>query len=145
MEFFLAWIVCAFICAFVASSKGRSFVGWFLLGLLLPIVSLLALIAVPSLRAPAYIEKEQRQAARDSKKCPECAEIVRRDAKVCRFCGHRFDPERLIYSDGIIAKKSYKGISYTLYDDRHVEADVNDRLMKWPNTTAFKGYIDTIR
>lgn len=26
----------------------------------------------------------------DSKTCPECAESVMPDAKVCRFCGHRF-------------------------------------------------------
>ncbi|MDE0878544.1 MAG: hypothetical protein OSB00_07745 [Sphingomonas bacterium] len=25
------------------------------------------------------------------KLCPECAEAVKADAKVCRFCGHRFD------------------------------------------------------
>lgn len=24
------------------------------------------------------------------KKCPDCAETVRRDARVCRFCGYRF-------------------------------------------------------
>lgn len=26
------------------------------------------------------------------KKCPDCAEWVRGDARVCRFCGYRFEP-----------------------------------------------------
>lgn len=29
----------------------------------------------------------------DTKVCPECAEEVKQAAKVCRFCGHRFDVE----------------------------------------------------
>ena len=26
----------------------------------------------------------------DERKCPECAETIKKDANVCRFCGHRF-------------------------------------------------------
>jgi predicted amidophosphoribosyltransferase len=36
-------------------------------------------------------------AAEDTKRCPDCAERVKRDARVCRSCGYRFDqanPER---------------------------------------------------
>lgn len=28
----------------------------------------------------------------ETKKYPECAEIVKREAKICRFCGYRFEP-----------------------------------------------------
>ena len=30
---------------------------------------------------------------RSKKPCPECAEQVQKAARVCRFCGHRFDGE----------------------------------------------------
>jgi hypothetical protein len=31
--------------------------------------------------------------SRSKKTCPECAEQVQQAARVCRFCGHRFEPE----------------------------------------------------
>lgn len=33
------------------------------------------------------------KAGAQTKRCPECAEAVALDAKLCRFCGHRFDAE----------------------------------------------------
>lgn len=33
----------------------------------------------------------QPEAPPDTKTCPECAETVKAAAKLCRFCGHRFD------------------------------------------------------
>jgi Uncharacterised protein family UPF0547 len=29
-----------------------------------------------------------------TKTCPDCAETVNAEAKVCRFCGYRFEPQR---------------------------------------------------
>ena len=33
----------------------------------------------------------------DSKKCPQCAEIVKAEARVCRFCNHTFLPGQGAY------------------------------------------------
>jgi predicted amidophosphoribosyltransferase len=34
---------------------------------------------------------KQRLMGEGGKKCPDCAENVQADAKVCRFCGHHFE------------------------------------------------------
>jgi hypothetical protein len=69
--------------AFIAQSKGRSFVGWWIYGALLFIVALPhALMLKPDRR-----ELDARAIdTGDLRKCPSCAELVRREAKVCRFC-----------------------------------------------------------
>jgi hypothetical protein len=74
MELLLFWIGGALLVAIVASAKGRSAFGWLLLSLLLsPLVTLIAVIGVESLRT-----------------CPRCAETVKAAASVCRHCGSEF-------------------------------------------------------
>jgi hypothetical protein len=36
----------------------------------------------------------RRGSPRSEKVCPDCAETVKSEARVCRFCGHQFDAER---------------------------------------------------
>ena len=40
----------------------------------------------------AHAERQALEAG--GKKCPQCAEIVKEQAKVCRFCGHEFPEAR---------------------------------------------------
>lgn len=55
MEFIvILWLVMSIFCGWIASQKGRSFLGWMLLSLLLsPLLAIVGLIAVPSRQAPA--------------------------------------------------------------------------------------------
>jgi len=74
--FLIIWLCCGIAAAMVASSKGRSTGGWFFLGILLgPFGLIFALLA--GKEGPAQGER----------KCPFCAEFIKKEAVVCKHCG----------------------------------------------------------
>lgn len=83
MEFLLLWIVVAVACGIVAKNKGRSFGGWFVIGFLLSLLGLLLILVLPAI--------DSERTGGPTKKCPACAEIVKAEAKICRYCRHDFD------------------------------------------------------
>lgn len=65
-------VVSGIFCGAVANARGRDFGGWFVLGFLFPIISLLAIIGMPVLQPPPeemYIDGDgaTRQKRRASK------------------------------------------------------------------------------
>lgn len=78
------WLALCAVVGFYAEGKGRSGVGIFFLSFFLS--PLVGLIAAVSMRA----DENKIAVAQGKKQCPQCAEYVQPEAKICRFCQHRF-------------------------------------------------------
>lgn len=84
MELLFLWLMLGIVVGIIAGSKGRSFLGWFVYGFLLFPVALVHVLVTPRNQA-----HDDRRALLSGEvvKCPACAELVRREAVVCKHCG----------------------------------------------------------
>lgn len=88
MEFLFLWFIFAVIVGVGASSRGRSGFGWFVLAMLIsPLLAVILLVLLPSLRSTPGGPTPDTHV-----KCPDCAELVLREARVCKHCGCRLAP-----------------------------------------------------
>jgi hypothetical protein len=84
MAIFLFWIIGAVLVGKYAHNKGLGGLSFVVISLCAsPLVGvLLVLVAAP--------DREKAAKRAGMRKCPQCAEYVKQEAPICRFCGHRF-------------------------------------------------------
>lgn len=81
----LAIIAC--IPAAIAYHKGRSFIGWWVFGVLLWIVAIIASCVIS--------KDEDAIAMREGKnrRCPYCSEWIRKEAIICKYCNKKLSDD----------------------------------------------------
>lgn len=109
MGIVLVWILISILLWPIANNRGRNGAAWFVLSLLIsPLLALLFLLASKDLSStksenstqhePQHKDKidceklsffDQEQ---DEKKCIFCAETIKKEAVVCRFCNRDLHP-----------------------------------------------------
>ena len=77
----IRWIIISVVFGVVGSilaqKKGRSQILWFALCAVVPLL-VIAVLMLPAIAAAGV-----------TKKCPHCAEIVKEDATMCKYCEMR--------------------------------------------------------
>jgi hypothetical protein len=81
----IIWIILCFVAGSIAENKGNSALATFLISLVLsPLIGIV--IALAEKPNEAVLEKRRLKSG-ESRKCPFCAKLIKKDATVCRYCG----------------------------------------------------------
>lgn len=92
MEWVVIWIIGALVAGVIGDRKGRHGGLWALGALLFSPLMALVVLALPSLKGKQERAAAERGSSKEFRICPSCAELVRREAQVCKHCGKPLPP-----------------------------------------------------
>ncbi|WP_124470767.1 hypothetical protein [Burkholderia ubonensis] len=89
MEVFLLWFVFSVAVALLANKRGRSGVAWFVIAVITsPLIAAIFLLVLRDVSVRFDAPTPETHV-----KCPDCRELVLRDARKCKHCGCTLIPQ----------------------------------------------------
>lgn len=102
MEFIIiSAVLSGVLCAVIAGAKNYSGPLWFVLGFFFPFIAPIVIIFFKQ----TLTEENAPPSPKTHIKCPDCKELVRKEARVCKHCGCKLVPDSAVSEEN--AKESF--------------------------------------